>query len=166
MLYTWIDRVCAVLRYFPDFKDPNERRPNKSRDDIVWETPLHCILWTWGGMSLRHEMLQIVLDAGANPNAPCLCGRDDAGEHYWTPLELVQDDEDARLLLDAGAVVPRSYKTMLGWNARGARCILEFSRNSFRATAVVWCCCDALRGTSSWPDVAFLLTKIMMDVSK
>jgi hypothetical protein len=121
-----------------------------------------------GNARKRGDTLRLLLELGANPNAVCDVTEILGEEVSWNAVELAGAVEDALVLLEAGAVV-RGDSCVLQkptdrmWPARGV--FFEFHQASLRATAVVWCL-EALRGSSSWPDMSFLLTKIIMDVSK
>jgi hypothetical protein len=166
---TWFEKTKAQVSFFP-FKGPSDAICGR-HEKATLMTALYVVLQgeeVWHCSRTRHMMLRTLLKAGADPNAPCYASykyRDGAG---WVPLELVNDDVDTILLLEAGATIPtyEHWRQALACMPTCASSVLvEFQEASFRATAVVWCL-EALRGTSSWPDMSFLLTKIIMDVSK
>jgi hypothetical protein len=168
----WFEQVKDV---FPGF--PEQYRGKAIDALLLWYafgehvtssyTPIGHAL-NQNSRAKRRVVLSILIDAGANPSTICSV-KNKNGEHLvHSPLEYARFEYDARTLLQAGATLP-SYRHTLWANFMStevSKLVFNFYDASFRATAVVWCCCDVLRATSSWPDMAFLLTSIMMCVSK
>jgi hypothetical protein len=165
--FDWVRRIQAVFPSFPNIVEPNEHIYDIEDDLVTRKTPLGWVL----DEALEYEperrdgVIQLLLDMGANPHTVGMSLSDEDGTDVWMHWELVNDCEEMRILLEAGVIVRIPVNEWLRWDGKIYRMIKAFHRNSFRATAVVWCL-EALRGTSSWPDMAFLLTRIMMDVSK
>jgi hypothetical protein len=167
----WFEQVKEVCPMFPEQyrgKDVNEL--------LFWYafgshatssyTPIGHAL-NQNSRKTREAVLSILLSAGANPSTVCVVKNTLDEQRVYSPLEYTRFEYDARTLLQAGATLP-SYRHTLWANFMStevSKLVFNFYDASFRATAVVWCCCDGLRATSSWPDMAFLLTCIMMDVS-
>jgi hypothetical protein len=167
----WFEKVKELNPAFPEcvrhLRDINDMFEASYGWGIVSNfTPLGWVLHHIQFYK-RRLTLRVLLDAGANPNRICTekgPHNDGEGRH---PLQWANDVEDARLLLEAGAVYvfQRSVRLELFRSISAARMAYDFYQDSLRATALVWCI-EALRGSSSWPDMSLLLTKIIMDVSK
>lgn len=173
-----LEEIKKVFPRFPDYKHLDDGRYagidnaiDMFGDRITWQTPFGWVLFDARLMNKADQKrrvvgLRLLINAGADPNVPCLSVNAGNTTHTWAPLELFHNDAEARLLLEAGALVSLCKRFgWLQWDPDPCTLIGQFHQASLRATAVVWCL-EALRGNSSWPDMSFLLTKIIMDVSK
>lgn len=173
-----LQQIKKVFPRFPDYKHLDDghyegidKAIDMFGDRITCQTPFGWVFYNTpatnkADQKRRVVVLRILVNAGADPNVPCLFVNDGIATHTWAPLELCHNNKEARLFLEAGALISLcKRRDWLYWDAYECTLTAEFHQSSLRATAVVWCL-DALRGTSSWPDMSFLLTKIIMDVSK
>jgi hypothetical protein len=163
----WFERIKELSPWFPE-----KFRENDIDAMVLLETRGNAttVSYTPLGWALNFgygHVTVMLLEAGADPDLACRVidiPPEEATVSY--PLYLAHDEKDARALLKAGAVVSSSKlrQRIFGCDTYAGRLVTDFHQSSLRATAVVWCCCDVLRATSSWPDMAFLLTSIMMCV--
>jgi hypothetical protein len=173
-----LQQIKKVFPRFPDYTHLDDGRYEGIDkaidifgDRITWQTPFGWVFYdaraTNNADQKRHVVvLRLLINAGADPNVPCLSVNDGIVTHTWAPLEMCHNNKEARLLLEAGALISLCKRLdWLRWDLHESALTAEFYQASLRATAVVWCL-EALRGTSTWPDTSFLLTKIIMDVSK
>jgi len=167
----WFEQIKKLYPEFPESfrgKDIDALTPLSGLTQHCF-SPLGWII-TRRDHTIRLPAIRALLGLGVDPGSICVVYNPDTHEQlYYCPLTFTFHEEDARLLLEAGAFVrlpSRDYLRKDTFNNEDVRqLVLRYYHDSLRATAVVWCC-DGLRATSSWPDMAFLLTSIMMCVSK
>lgn len=167
----WFEKVNALMP-FPDLcQDKHIDTLVSLHGDWITDTRMNALGWVLtypGYVRSRTDVLRLLLELGANPNAVCEVTEVLTEEIPWVAAELAGAEEEALLLLEAGATIPKDscvLRNLPDCRAHARGVFRRFHQASLRATALVWCL-EALRGTSSWPDMSFLLTKIIMDVSK
>lgn len=166
----WVEKVRVLNPYFSRAfreKDINVLVVTATYDDgsIYRYTPLGYAL-NFSGPPICDRVMRVLLEASADPNIICMMIDTSSQKRIVSyPLELAHNEESARILIEAGSAVKYFQRFFEEECTHGSYLVYNFYEASRRATSVVWCC-DVLRATSSWPDMAFLLTRIMMDVSK
>jgi len=169
----WFEQIRKLLPDFPELYRNESVSALLPLDgvDVVYissSTALGWVLDDTFHLDKHEDALRLLLEAGANPNDVCHVDEFAGIERSADALTFARHQDDGRVLLQAGAIVRKEHEECWSIYRGPTRCHLlvkQFYQDSLRATAVVWCC-DVLRATSSWPDMAFLLTCIMMDVSK
>ena len=169
---SWYEQVKAMMPFPEQCQDKHIDTLVSLYGDWITETRMNALGWVLtypGYVRTRGDVLRLLLELGANPNVICEVTEILTEDVPWYATELTGTEEEALVLLEAGATIQKDSCVLRNppdCRAPARLVFRKFYEDSFRATAVVWCCNVALCGTSSWPDMSFLLTRIIMCVSK
>jgi hypothetical protein len=168
----WFEQAKVMVPSLPEqYRDKHIDTLVPICGDWISETRLTALGWILSYVHYannRKDILRLLLELGADPNVVCEVFEVLTEDASWYATERAETADEAHVLLEAGATIRKDIYILLyppECRAPARSVFLKFYEDSLRATALVWCI-EALRGTSSWPDMSFLLTKIIMDVSK